>query len=427
MLGSMMAALVLFGQAASGSGRYEVSERLKNLDQTWMNVLDKSKRTMALPKITSAVNALVASQPSEACKLLDEATAALASRPLRAQDAIAIRFDPPFVEPRTSAKLRISWAYTPSPAESVRIQVGRQSVVATPGRDLSIEVRPEQLNPDILQNPEVGYLMPVQVGSEQRTAFLSIIKKPKDRLKALKGTKQLEALGLVNFLERVFEDPSTLEADIPIIQYLFTAELLDEGRLRLDRADNLPMVSHKGTSFRAAFPRQARGPMTLVIALPGAGADESAYFETYGGGSAVSAAIRRNWAFVAPNSSPSAIGNVLDWIRTRRKQPIQRIFILGHGNGGESALISGNILPRPSAIALFAPALKSIPNSIDGIPLFVSVGKQDVLATDLRVLAPQIQRRKGSLFEEVDACEHWMIVADSIPAAYRFFDAHVGR
>ncbi|MBC8065238.1 MAG: dienelactone hydrolase family protein [Chlorobia bacterium] len=427
MIGSAVAAFVLFAQTSPNPGRFEMGERLKELDQAWMSTPEKSRRSAAIPKITAAVTSFFSSKAGEACRALDDAIAALEGRSARSADAITLRFEPPFVEPRTPAKLRIGWAYLPVDGKTVRIQVGRQSVVATPGRELVIEVRPEQLNPEILQNPEVGYLMPVQVGSEQRSVFLSIIKRPKERLTALKDSKQPEAKVLVQFLQKVFDDPESLEADVPIIQYLFTAELLDEGRLRLDRADSLPLVKQGNTYFRAAFPRQVRGPLTVVVGLHGAGGSENMFFEAYGRGIAVSEALKRNWAFVSPRASATAMEDVLDWIRTRRKQAVERVFVMGHSMGSGMALRSGSLTPKPSAIALFAPASQNVSAQLREVPLFVSVGKQDLLVGPARSLAQQLLGRKDCVYEELDPCEHLMVVGDSMAGAYRFFDSTIGR
>jgi hypothetical protein len=427
MIGSIVAAFALASFAQATPRKYEVSERLRELDQTWVSVTNKARRALAIPKITFALQTLRNEGYAESCRAIDEATAALLGREPTPEDALTLRFDPPIVEPRTAAKLRISWSYRPSIERPVRIQVGRQSVVALPGRDLVLEVRPETLNPEILQNPEVGYLMPVQVGVEQRNVFLSIVKRSTDRLNYLKNTKQPEALGLARFIQKVLADPEAMEWDVPIIQYIFTAELLDEGRLRLDRADTLPLVTHNKTSFRATFPRQVRGSLTLVIGFPGEGASEATFFESYGKGRAVTEALKRNWAFVSPRASTTAVDDVLDWIRTRRKQPIRQVFMIGHSGGADFALNAGGIEPRPKAIAAFAPILRELPAGLDGIPLFLSVGKQDSIAGDLRVLSQGIQSRKHGRFEEFDPCEHLMVVGESLPSAYKFFDSVEAR
>jgi hypothetical protein len=273
----------------------------------------------------------------------------------------------------------------------------------------------------------VGYLMPVQVGIEQRNVFLSIVKRPADRLNYLKNTKQPEAQGLARFIQKVLSDPDAMEWDVPIIQYLFTAELLDEGRLRLDRADTLPLITHNKTSFRATFPRQVRGPLTLVIGLPGETGTEATFFESYGKGRAVTEALKRNWAFVSPKSSDGALQDVLDWIRTRRKQAIAQIFVIGHSNGADLALSAGRIIPKPRAIAAFAPIIRELPANLEGIPVFVSVGKQDSLAAELRSFHQTILSRRNTRFEEFDPCERLMVVGESLPSAYRFFDSVLAR
>ncbi len=106
MVGSVFAALVFFGQTSAAPGRYEMGERLKDLDQAWMANPEKSRRVAAVPKITNAVMAFFGSKSADACRALDEATASLLGRRPLPDDAITLRFDPPFVEPRTPAKLR---------------------------------------------------------------------------------------------------------------------------------------------------------------------------------------------------------------------------------------------------------------------------------------------------------------------------------
>lgn len=426
MIGSVVAALVIFGQAPS-PGRFEVGERVKELDQAWLATTDRTRRTAAVPKISGALAAFFNSKYGEACRLVDEATAALNGQAPSSGDAISLRFDPPFAEPKTPAKLKLTWAYMPATTATVRVTVGRQTVVATPGRPLTIDVRPEQINPDILQNPEVGYLMPVQIGPDQRNVFLSIIKHPRERLAALRSTKNPEAKTLVEFLDKAFNDPETLENDYPLIQYLFTAELLDEGRLRLDRADSLPLVKSGDTYFRAVFPRAQKGPLNVVIGLHGMGGSENMFFDSYGRGIAVSESLKRGWAFIAPRSSRTAVADVLQWLKTRRKQAVGRVFVMGHSLGGGTALLTGDVKPRPSAIALFAPAAQSIPSNMAEIPIFVAAGKQDLMFSAAKGIANQLVGRRDCEFLELDPCEHLMVVADAVPAAFRFFDARVGR
>jgi predicted esterase len=427
MVGSLLASLVVFGQGVQAPGRFEMGERLKELDQVWSSTSDKSRRSLAVPKISKAVLAFFGQHADEGCRSLDEAIAILQGRPVVSEDAVTLRFDPPFVEPRTPAKLRITWAYEPSEKRSVKIQVGKQSIIGLPGRPITVEVRPEQLNPEILQNPEVGFLMPVQVGTDMKSVFLSIIRHPKERLAALEATRQPEAKALVEFLQRAFSDPEELESDFPLIQYLFSAELLDEGRMRVERADSFPLVKYKDTYFRAAFPRNTKGPIDLVIGLHGAGGSENMFFEAYGRGSAVTESMRRSWAFIAPRTSQNAVSDVVEWMKVRRRQRIRRIFILGHSMGGGFALQTGEILPRPAAIALFAPAVKTIPDNLKSVPIFIAVGKQDQMASEVRAFSQLIAGRANCEYLEMDPCEHLMIVGDAIPEAFRFFDQRAGR
>jgi predicted esterase len=138
--------------------------------------------------------------------------------------------------------------------------------------------------------------------------------------------------------------------------------------------------------------------------------------------------LKRNWAFVSPRASKSAVADVVDWIRSRRKQQIDRIFLLGHNSGAEVALSSSGFSPSPKAIAAFAPTIRRLPPNLEGVPIFIAVGKQDDLVADLKEVAQQLASRKNSRYAEIDACDHVMIVGESIAEAYRFFDAQaVGK
>lgn len=432
MLSLAVAVSLAFQQPVSAKvGRYEMGERLKVLDRAWVTESDRARRANAVPRITRAVTAFFSSNFGDACRALDEATAALEGRPVNAADAITLRFDPPFAEPKSNASLKIGWAYDPGTSSPVRVSVGNQSVLATPGRELTLTFRPESVNSDLLLSPEAGVVIPVQVGGDQRGVYLSVVKRFRDRLKPLLTSRNRDAQFLANAVEDMLKEPEALETDLPLIEYLFTAELLHEGRATIDRLDEIPLVQHGNTRFRIAFPPTALGargrqrPVNVVIALHGAGGSENMFFDAYGNGLGATLALRRSWVFVSPRTGATAVADVLAWLRGPRRLNVGRVFLMGHSMGGGVALSAAESMrERPAAMALFAPAARAIPSSLASVPTYLAVGKQEIpmLATSARTMGQGLQGRRDAQFQEFDPSEHLMVVTDALPAAFRFFD-----
>jgi predicted esterase len=428
MIGLIAATFSLVGRVESLTGRYDMGERLKALDAVWMTTPSRERRVIAVMSISEAVNAFFTGNYPEACRSLDGARDALLDHLPAGGDAVTLRFDPPFAEPKAAAQLHVSWAYVPRLLGPVRIAVGSQVVYAAPGRDLTIQVHPESVVTELAQSPEAGVLVPVTVGQESRTVYLNVVKGLRNRARALLNSKQIEARTLA---ENVIAtaDGALSETDMPLIQMLFTAELLDTGGTSLDRLDEIPLVKQGPTVFRVAFPastkRKMGVPVTVVIGLHGAGGSENMFFEAYGRGKAVSMATERGWVFASPRASARAVSDVLEWIRTRRKLKIGRVLILGHSMGGALAVSSaGSISPRPAGIALFSPAIGGIPKGLSSTPIFLTAGKQDIPMVSglFTTLKNQLAGRRDCVVEESDPCEHLMSVAEGLPGAYKFFD-----
>jgi len=425
MIGLLVASFAV-GGLQPVTGRFETTERMKELDAAWVAVPDKGKRMAAVPKIVSGVSALISGDNAEACRSFDEAHDALFEHSTAEAEAISLRFDPPFAEPHALAQLHVTWAYIPRETQPVRISVGSQVVLASPGRSLTISVRPESVVPELAQSPESGVLVPVAVGDESRTAYLSVVKGLRARTNALISAKSPEARTLAQTVLAI-ADGAPPESDVPVIQMLFTAELLEEGRTTLGQLAEVPLVKQGATSFRIAFPRAVLRkigvPVNVVIALNGAGGFDGEFFDADGQGSAVKMAIDRGWVFASPRPSPRAAADVLEWIRSNRKLKIGKVFIIGHSTGAATALGSlDSLTPRPTALALFSPSSNGATLSFPSLPIYWGVGKQDAMLS-MRMTHPQTNGRHDSVFQEFDACEHLMTVADGAGDAYKFFDS----
>lgn len=421
----ILSALILVGLQQPGgfvAGRYELAERMRRVEVAWMATPDTNRRRAAAEHISSATQSFFSMRGSEACQSLDEALAKLEGRRVRSSDAMNIRPDKPFCEPGATVPLRITWAYRPSSVIPVRVAVGSGGIDVRPGSAASLNVNPWVVNPELRQNQEVGYLMPVRVGSEQRYTYLSFVKKLAERLEKLKGSSTPFVSDMAKLLEGYQQGPTTLETELPLVQYLFTAEAVEEGKTRVSELEQVYSAKQGSTTLRAAFPKgKSATVMNVVIALHGAGGSENMFFELYGRGLAVSESLKRGWAFVAPRSGPTAVDDALIWLRQVRGLPLGKVFVLGHSMGGGTAL-GGRYQSKPAAIAAFAPAAASIADSLSGVPVYVAVGKSDPLRSMVASLVSASQGRGNFEFAEYDPAEHMMVVVDALPQAFKFFD-----
>jgi pimeloyl-ACP methyl ester carboxylesterase len=307
----------------------------------------------------------------------------------------------------------------------VEIATGRRRVFVQPGRPLTVEVNPFPSSPELRLAHEAGFAVPIQAGSSKRSAYLSVVKNLRQRLAVLNRSTNRLAAGIAGELERAIADQA--EEDVPILHWLNVAEGLSEGRLRLDELPEVPLVRHRQSIFRVASPAargSVRSDATVLLAFPGIGHNENSFFDSYGRGSIVRQALSRGWLFVASRRSPSAVSDVLDWLKTVRGIRVARLFVMGHGQGAGDALSAAAGNPKPAAAALFAPAFTVLVKDWLQVPIFLSVGRKDgsrVVSSAIS-LAREMQGRADFKLHELETCEHLMVVADSVGAAFAFFD-----
>ncbi len=422
MLAPLLIGLALQSPLQAGAGRYELAERLKRLDVVWMATKDAARRRDAIPSINSAVTSFFSMRTAEAAQSMDEAIAKLENRRLRSADAINVRPERPFNEPGATINLKISWAYRPSSVIPVRVGVSNKEVDVKPGATASLSVNPWVVNPELRQSQEVGYLMPIRVGNDVRYVYLSFVRKLDDRLRRLAGSDNVFVSETAKLLAGYQANPLTMETELPLVQYLFSAEAVEDGKSKVAELDQVYFARSGSTPFRAAFPKgKSDKPLNLVIAVHGAGGSENMFFESYGRGLAVSEALRRGWAFAAPRAGATCIDDVVDWVEKNRNAKVGRIFLIGHSMGG-GVVLGGRYRVEPTAIAAFAPATNRIADSLFNVPIWVLYGKSDPLAMAGAALRKAMEGRGEMEFREQDPGEHLMVAADGLPDAYRFFD-----
>lgn len=410
-------------------GRYELAERLKRLDVAWLNCEKLDLKRSSIPSITDGVSAYFTGRNQEAARALDEATAELESRNLRASDALSIRSDSPFYEPGASVTLKLSWTYRPDSVIPVRIGSGSKFIDLRPGSNGTLVVNPSESNAELRMNQEVGYLLPVRVGEDTRFIYLSFVRNYRSRISAL--TRSDNSFGRSNgdLLTKFSSDPRAQEVELPLIQYLFTAEYIAEGKQKLADLEQIYYGIHGATTFRALLPRSVKGKtgegVNVVIAVHGAGGSENMFFESYGRGEAVTEAMKRKWVFISPRAGSTAINDCLAWITGPRGLKIDRLFLLGHSMGA-GIVLSAKPSMTPAAVAALAPAGAKVSDEIKPAPLFLAVGKEELppIIAAAASIANLYESRTDLERKVYEPCEHLMIGAEAIPDVFAFFDRY---
>lgn len=427
---SLIGALVLAQTPIIKADRFDMGERLKLVDIAWLGTKDQARRTAAVSAISSAVMGFFGGKASDACKNLDLARAYLEGRVPQPSEAITLRAKTPFCEPTGTVTIEASWAYLPSGSPKLDVSLGDQkaTLAAGEGREFSVPIA--SVVAEITRTNELGALVPVRVDGRVRSVFVSVVRNAATRIKELTQSKDEVARTIGERLAIYREQPERMEAEMPLIDHLFLAERLEDGKSKLEDLAEIPLVRYEGSAFRVAFPPKVIGkrdvPVNLVIALHGAGGSENMFFESYGRGLAAKEALKRGWVFVSPSSTMTASQNAVNWLQTVRGLKLGKVFVMGHSMGGGIALGSGRMTPKPSAVALFAPAAGSAAKRDTQVPIFLAVGKQEIgmLRNSVLALSRDMSSRADFKFKEFDPCEHLMIVADALPDAYAFFDRH---
>lgn len=128
--------------------------------------------------------------------------------------------------------------------------------------------------------------------------------------------------------------------------------------------------------------------------------------------------------------SEKDVMNVL--ARVRQEFPVdeQRIYLMGHSQGGGGARhLAEKYADTWAGVALIAPAIFDVnvtPESrIAKVPLMIAIGEKDFLLDGVRAFHQQLEQ-KGIAHEyvEVPGVDHGTIIMSSMPEVFRFFPKH---
>ena len=129
--------------------------------------------------------------------------------------------------------------------------------------------------------------------------------------------------------------------------------------------------------------------------------------------------------------SEKDVMNVLALVRKEFNVDDQRIYLMGHSQGGGGARHLAEKYPDTwAAVALLAPALFTVQvtaeSKITAVPMLLAVGDQDSLITGVRGFSAQLKGLNvAHEYIEMPGLDHGTIIMGSMPNVFTFFPKHV--
>lgn len=404
----MISALAFFAGQYTQPDRLDLSQRLIQLDQIWNRQRNVEKKKLAVPKISNAVNGFFTNNFRATAKELDEAIEILGSKPT----------------PLRNQRFRVA-ALLVDAAEKVELN----SAFLYKG----MESKPQTETPEQKEKRLNEWARLFNRENSERLDSVTRVPSLYVKLAAAKkeGTKDIKAWS--NRL-RTYTKGNTPEYEENLKQEWKAFETALDTKNNLTQELTKPQMlwySEQGaTKFHLRWPRRFDpANATVVIAMHGAGGSPGMFVKSYGNGICAQEANRRGWIFMSPDSTARAPKDCLTWLDQHEIQP-KRVILMGHSMGGMNLLrYCQTAESAPAAVALFAPAANSMPSSLEKVPTYVAVGKQEMTMLSNGIKNIQVQGKNWPLFqfEEADPAEHLMIVAEKAKSAFQFFDRQLAR
>ncbi len=229
------------------------------------------------------------------------------------------------------------------------------------------------------------------------------------------------------------ELPLPAAADLAFAERLVTFALAGEQAAELaapgERWIRLP-IGFGGTPCRIRVPNEIEGgPRPLVVAVHGMGGSEHLFFEAHGLGLGPRLAEERGWIFAAPGfgmvGGEVEVGEVVTALEAFLPVDRKRVFLIGHSLG--AMRITAAVVREPSRFRAIAPLSGGgvVPPGTDlaGLPCYLAFGDRDFGKGMSMSLATMLRRAGARITERTFApSEHLLMVADSLPEVFGFFD-----
>jgi predicted esterase len=128
--------------------------------------------------------------------------------------------------------------------------------------------------------------------------------------------------------------------------------------------------------------------------------------------------------------SEKDVMNVLDMVRKEFKVDDQRVYLMGHSQGGAGALFLGGkystIWAAVAGLAPGAPGFQFDTNSkVKELPLLIMVGAKDSLIGSVQRLDATMKSANiAHEYKEVPGLDHGGIVMGAMPDVFKFFGEH---
>jgi predicted esterase len=444
--------------------RYEAGRRLRQFESSWSRTNNPAARHRAIAPLKQAVNQFLGGKQLEAARSLDDARLALES----ADDHAA--------ELRWAESLFLDFPRRLADADSTRLPLTLRDLYDTgfplpKGAEAKISVaradgkQPVETSVLINQLPCEISLSLSGLGEGDFTARLlvradgeelasgeyrfSLVKNLAARLSAvvpsLDFTEKAQtidgesAAALVKLISGL-AGGDMLETDYPAARLLTELEQLamaiksDKAFYNGSRAGQFWLrVPVKGQPLpvRILVPAGVEGRETtpIVVALHGAGGSENLFFDGYGQGAIIEQCRSRGWMVVSPRTEGFGLLPVQELVEALAKNyPLDsaRVFLVGHSMGALQVTAAVQAHPdRYAAVAALGGGGVVKPSEpLKRLPYFVAVGSEDFALGGVERLVANLRKAGAERleFREYPDVEHLLIVQESLPEVFRFFD-----
>lgn len=480
------ALLIVLALAPSGvaqSERYELGARLKAFEAEWEKQTDKDARKRALKDLPQVTTQFFSFQYGKAAQTLDEARFALLSD------------QPPSDGARWATSLYPDVKERLVKGKEVEVVVKQfYSVKAEKPKGTSVRAGfdGKTWTTADIEKLSVKLTVPLPEGVEwpaDLTLTVEVVAEGKPLAKRTVGVSKLDRMSqiLIPLLEkqlandkavtletetirgwlsllRGLEDGPIPESDVPAAAVYMrcpTSHLSEDAWARLENrparrycrgfqesisftpdrpGDHLISIptGEKGkivTPCRLFVPEKLdpKKPVTLVVAMHGAGGSENMFFESYGAGHIVKLCKERGWLLVSPRAglgfglTPAPpVGNIVDELAKRYPVDAKRVFILGHSMGSSMAFDAVQKYPgKFAAVACLGGGGKvRQPEVFAELPVFIGVGDQDFALKTAKGLNTALETAKAKkvTYKEYPDVEHLVIVREALGDVFDLFD-----
>lgn len=480
---TLIAVLLLGPTVCASELRHEVGIRLHSFERTW-NEASADAKKQALPFVERAVRSFFGFDLTAVGEGLDQARLRLMGQagPARWFDSVSVQPVSRVALVGTPLSLKVTRFYAtsdPWPSTAmVWVRAQGDGPAPEPHR-LALEAAPESQRvtlPFVLAAGDWVLRVAVYDGEtlcREWTDVVSLQDDPTGRIAALElrldvvskaeipgdappavRTRVATARALLQ------RDRQLLEGAVPELPFAFGADLRraaeligelesvsgasddpestgpSESRLHLGVDDQWWVIAHGGkrAPVRAWIPERLSEPPPppLVLAVHGLGGTENLFFESYGAGRVVELCRERGWILVAPRQ-PLFGGMPLDDL-VRALTPLisfdpARVFIVGHSKGAAESLDAIQRAPkifRAGALLGGGGRVRS-DAALTDFPIYVAAGERDFgRGMAERAHEALLAAGAASQWAVIAHTEHLTVVADALPAVFRFFDHHAG-